>query len=81
MGTLKLKALREALERKYPDGTKIPKSLPTRYQPSLGHEKCSNCGYYAAGTKHCKKWDAKVRPTYWCAKWEPKEEKQGEHHK
>lgn len=80
MGTLKFKALKEALERKYPDGTPIPKSLPPRYQPSLGHEKCSNCGYFAAARKHCKKWDAKVKPTYWCAKWEPKQE-QGEHNK
>lgn len=80
MGSLKLRQLREALQRKYPDGTKIPEKLPSRYQPSLGHEKCSNCAYYAPGTKHCKKWDAKVRPSYWCAKWESKEE-HGEHHK
>jgi len=80
MGSLKLKMLREALERKYPDGTLIPKNLPKKYQPSLGHEKCSNCEYFVAGTKHCKKWDAKVKPTYWCAKWEEKEEK-GEHSK
>jgi hypothetical protein len=78
----KLDLIKEALtQRKYPDGTKIPKNLPSRYQPSLGHEKCSNCGYYVAGTKHCKKWDAKVKATYWCAKWEPKKEKHGEHHK
>ena len=80
MGSLKLKTLREALQRKYPDGTIIPKNLPTTYQTSTRHEKCSNCGYFAAGTKHCKKWDAKVKPTYWCAKWEEKEE-QGEHSK
>ena len=78
----KLDLIKEALaQRKYPDGTKIPKNLPSRYQPSLGHEKCSNCGYYVAGTKHCKKWNAKVKATYWCAKWEPKKEKHGEHHK
>lgn len=80
MGALRLKELRENMERKYPDGTKIPKNLPSRYQPSLGHEKCSNCSYYVAGTKHCKKWDAKVKATYWCAKWESKKE-HGEHHK
>jgi hypothetical protein len=75
MGTLKLKELRESLERKYPDGTRIPKSLPPKYHVSTGHEKCSNCEYYVPGTKHCKKWDAKVKPNYWCMKWEPKEEK------
>lgn len=81
MGALRLKELRENMERKYPDGTKIPKNLPSRYQPSLGHEKCSNCSYYVAGTKHCKKWDAKVKATYWCAKWESKKQEHGEHHK
>ena len=77
----KLKVIKEIIEKKYPDGTKIPKNLPNRYQPSLGHEKCGNCGYYVAGTKHCKKWDAKVKATYWCAKWEPKREEHGGHHK
>jgi len=77
----KLKAIKKIIERKYPDGTKIPNNLPSRYQPSLGHEKCSNCGYYVTGTKHCKKWDAKVKATYWCAKWEPKREEHGGHHK
>ena len=75
-----MKTLKEVLERKYPDGTKISPKLPTRYQQSLGHEKCSNCGYYVTSNKHCKKWDAKVKPTYWCAKWEPIH-KHGEHHK
>lgn len=81
MGTLSFKTLKEALERRYPDGTKIPKSLPSKYRPATGREKCSNCEYYVASTKHCKKWNnAKVRPTYWCAKWEPKHE-HGEHNK
>lgn len=79
MGSMKLSQLREALERKYPDGTKIPKSLPKLYGPASNSKNCANCGYYIAGSKHCKKWDAKVKPTYWCAKWEPKEK--GEDHK
>lgn len=61
------------LHRKYPDGEKIPKKLPLKYSLAKGKEKCSNCEYYVAKTKNCTKWDAIVRPEYWCAKWEPKE--------
>lgn len=77
MGTLTFKKFKETAPRKYPDGTVIPKNLPPKYAQSTNNEKCSNCEYYVAATKHCKKWDAKVRPTYWCEKWEPIE-KDGE---
>lgn len=76
-----MKTLKELRERKYPDGTKIPDSLPPKYHLSVSDKNCSNCGYYVAATKHCKKWDAKVRPSYWCAKWEPKNHKHEENHK
>lgn len=75
-----MKTLKEFIERKYPDGTKISSKLPPKYGPAKGTENCANCGYYVTATKHCKKWDAKVRPTYWCAKWEPKGH-EGKHHK
>lgn len=66
---------------RYPDGEDIPESLPARYQPASfpgvpANQKCSNCGYYDAKTKKCSKFegDPVVRPSYWCAKWEPVEE-------
>lgn len=71
MGTLSFKTLKEMLERKYPDGTVIPKNLPPKYTPAKSEKKCSNCEYYVPATKNCKYWKAKVKPTYWCAKWEP----------
>jgi hypothetical protein len=70
-----MKSLRDQAidNRKYPDGTKIPKNLPPKYSLAKGNEKCSNCEYYMPKTRNCTKWDAIVRPAYWCAKWEPKE--------
>lgn len=58
-------------ERKYPDGTAIPKNLPPAYAPGNEKENCANCGVYVPGTKYCKIWDAKVKPSYWCKKWVP----------
>lgn len=63
---------------RYPDGESIPDSLPDRYQPASfpgvpKNEKCSNCLHFDKETRKCYKFkgDPKVRPAYWCAKWEP----------
>ena len=62
--------------RTYPDGEAIPESLPPAYMPAeeSGYENqnCANCEYYKAGEGYCIKFDANVRPVYWCAKWEQK---------
>jgi len=62
--------------RTYPDGEAIPESLPPAYMPAeesdYENQWCSNCEYYKAGEGYCIKFDANVRPVYWCAKWEQK---------
>lgn len=67
--------------RSYPDGEKIPNVLPSKYMPANSKEvpeeqNCYNCEY---GSKYegnyCSLFHAKVRPTYWCAKWEPNDKK------
>ena len=71
-------ARNEAYERpnKYPDGKPIPADLPPKYQSSSNdavpdNQQCRNCEYYEEDTSKCSKFNnAKVRPLYWCAKWE-----------
>jgi hypothetical protein len=62
--------------RTYPDGEAIPESLPPAYMPAeesgFEDQNCANCEYYKAGEGYCIKFDANVRPVYWCAKWEQK---------
>lgn len=62
--------------RTYPDGEEIPESLPPAYMPAeeSGYENqnCANCEYYKGTEGYCIKFDANVRPVYWCAKWEQK---------
>lgn len=72
------KALEYKRSNRYPDGTDIPESLPPRYQigtnPGVpADQRCSNCGYYDTKTKKCDKFKGEpvVKPSYWCAKWEP----------
>jgi hypothetical protein len=64
--------------RTYPDGEAIPESLPPAYMPAQDSGKqdqnCANCEYYKASEGYCTKFDANVRPVYWCAKWEPMED-------
>lgn len=65
--------------RTYPDGEPIPTTLPPRYMASNssevpGEQKCMNCNYYRATESYCDKFDAAVRPIYWCASWELQEE-------
>lgn len=69
-----------ATTRVYPDGEKIPDSLPPKYMAANSKEvpegqQCNNCEYYVESNSYCKKFDAKVRDNYWCAKWEPNNKK------
>jgi len=64
--------------RTYPDGEAIPESLPPLYIDSADPQvpegqNCANCEYYKATEAYCIKFDANVRPLFWCAKWEPSE--------
>lgn len=60
-------------EREYPDGEDIPSDLPEAYGPGTEQENCANCAHYMNGL--CERWNnVPVRPTYWCAVWEPKEQ-------
>ena len=67
-------------QRTYPDGEEIPSDLPDAYQsednPDVPEgQNCANCGYYDPQTMLCARWNnAEVRPTYWCAVWEPVDE-------
>ena len=61
--------------RTYPDGEAIADSLPPAYQDAANPEvpegqNCENCQYYKASEGYCIKFDANVRPLFWCAKWE-----------
>lgn len=63
--------------RTYPDGEPIPESLPPAYMDANSPDvpegqQCSNCEYYKATEGYCMKFDANVRPVYWCAKWDSK---------
>ena len=65
--------------RTYPDGEAIPESLPPLYVDSSdpqvpAEQNCANCQYYKPSEGYCYKFDANVRPLYWCAKWEAVEE-------
>jgi predicted nucleotidyltransferase len=70
-----------ATTRVYPDGEKIPEVLPPKYMPANSKEvpegqKCSNCEYGSKNEgNYCGLFNAKVRPSYWCAKWEPSDKK------
>jgi hypothetical protein len=63
--------------RTYPDGEAIPDSLPALYidatDPQVpAGQNCSNCEYYKGTDGYCFKFDAPVRATFWCAKWDEK---------
>ena len=65
--------------RTYPDGEAIPESLPPLYMSSTDPDvpqgqNCANCEYYKGTEKYCIKFDAPVRPMFWCAKWESSRE-------
>ena len=66
--------------RVYPDGEKIPDVLPPKYMTANSKEvpqgqNCSNCEYGKNEGHYCELFNAKVRPTYWCAKWEPNDDR------
>lgn len=50
----------------YPDGTKIPDSLPNSYLPS---QSCRNCAAYEVITGICSVYNAPVMASYWCGSW------------
>lgn len=63
--------------RSYPDGESIPSELPEKYRksrkdgPTKG-QACINCDFLEETEDHryyCDKFEAPVRPQYWCAKW------------
>jgi hypothetical protein len=61
--------------RLYPEGDVIPETLPAAYQSAANPEvpqgqACGNCEYFKATDSYCTKFDAIVRPDYWCAKWD-----------
>ncbi len=61
--------------RTYPDGEPIDEKLPPAYMPAedsgYADQNCANCEYYKSSEGYCIKFDANVRPLFWCAKWEP----------
>ena len=62
-------------DRTYPDGEAIPESLPPLYinsnDPRVPEgQNCANCEYYKGTEQYCTKFDADVRPLFWCAKWD-----------
>jgi nicotinamide mononucleotide adenylyltransferase len=69
-----------ATKRFYTDGQPIPDSLPPKYMPASSQEvpkgqNCENCEYFESSNNHCHKFNAEVRPEYWCAKWEPNDDR------
>ena len=67
-------------KRFYPDGQPIPDSLPPKYMPASSQEvpkgqNCENCEYFESSNNHCHKFNAEVKPQYWCAKWEPNDDR------
>ena len=64
--------------RTYPDGEPIDEKLPPAYMDAKDSgtqdQWCSNCEYYKSTEGYCIKFDANVRPVFWCAKWEPEVE-------
>jgi len=68
----------------YPDGEGVDPKLPNAYQLAESTYKCINCKYATyddeeeiqmeegiKGNKdlYCKRWEAIVRPDYWCVAW------------
>lgn len=60
----------------YPNGQKIPDSLPESYQPaSYGNapagQSCFTCKNFNMATRYCSAWKAPVKPRWWCEGWAP----------
>ena len=61
--------------RTYEDGEPIDPNLPAAYVPAdtegvPAGQNCGNCEYWDDITGNCSKFDAPVRATYWCRKWD-----------
>lgn len=61
--------------RTYEDGEPIDTNLPAAYVPAGSEgvpegQNCGNCEYWDDITGVCAKFDAPVRATYWCRKWD-----------
>jgi hypothetical protein len=60
----------------YPNGAKIPESLPDSYQPAMyGNapvgQSCFTCKHFDLTTRYCSAWKAPVKPRWWCEGWAP----------
>ena len=58
----------------YPNGSKIPESLPDSYQPSSygnapSGQSCFTCKNFNLVTRQCSAWKAPVKPRWWCEGW------------
>ena len=58
----------------YPNGAKIPESLPDSYQPASYSnappgQNCFNCEYFNLANNYCSAYKAPVKPRYWCDAW------------
>jgi hypothetical protein len=58
----------------YPSGARIPESLPDSYQPAAyGNapegQSCFTCQSFDMANRKCSKWDAPVKPRWWCEAW------------
>jgi hypothetical protein len=54
--------------RLYPNMEEIPPQLPPAYGlPKIAARQCKDCFFFKEG--NCKKWQAAVRPNYWCKSW------------
>lgn len=68
--------------RSYPDGEEIPSELPEKYRKSKSEgetkgQACVNCEFLAETEDerfYCNKFNAPVRPQYWCAAWQGSED-------
>lgn len=59
----------------YPDGDPIPSNLPDSYMPAAygapPGQNCFTCAHFRLTTskRYCTKWDAPVKPKWWCKAW------------
>lgn len=58
----------------YPSGSPIPESLPDSYQPAAygnapAGQSCFTCKSFDMVTRRCARWDAPVKPRWWCEAW------------
>lgn len=61
--------------RTYDDGEPIDPNLPAAYVPADTEgvppgQRCATCEYFSPISGMCSKFDAPVRETFWCAKWD-----------